>query len=83
MADFLPQVSATYGLYLSVSHNQDLKVMNIRNEQADDGSDAEHVDQDAELVGILGFREVSLPEIHLLRGVDKHAVLSLDLELFR
>lgn len=47
-----------------------------RNEVGNDGTNIEHVDKDAELVrvGVLG--EILLPLIHLLRGVDHHAIVA-------
>ena len=46
------------------------------NEERDDGTDVVHIDEDTELVGVDILGEELLPLIHLLRGVEKHAIVT-------
>ena len=45
-------------------------------EERDNGTNVVHVDEDTELAVVRVLREVLLPPVHLLGGVDHHTIIS-------
>lgn len=64
----------------AADHDGGLTADPVRNEggdqEGDDGTDVVHVDEDAELVRVLVLGEEVLPVVHLLGGVEEHAIVT-------
>lgn len=64
----------------TADHDGGLTADSVRNEgsdqEGDDGTDVVHVDEDAKLVLVLVLGEEVLPVIHLLGGVEEHAIVT-------